>query len=246
MPQRTLDDLSGAFAPVLNPLLLTRVHELNLDYVELLIAQCVAPESGAQLEFLPLRLPETLRTLDANACSALARASFTLFSLGFEDHEFWRTATASMSRPALNARYATEPTVRLQSSFCELALLHAWHVAATSFTAARLLYSMPESTAALLLSTPLWQLRRIANDHPGVLMPRWPTNPRFWPDLVRFAVEGDARRLETAQLLGAQLIAAELEAASAADRRVKSPAALRSPHLRARRLRMDARIRPNG
>ena len=43
------------------------------------------------------------------------------------------------------------------------------------------------------------------------MTPRWPANPAFWPDLIRFAASGDSRRLETTQLLGNQLIAVELE-----------------------------------
>jgi hypothetical protein len=54
-------------------------------------------------------------------------------------------------------------------------------------------------------------------------MPRWPTNPGFWPDLARFAAAGDQQRLATAKLLGSQLIAAELQGS-----------AVQSPRLRAR------------
>ena len=70
-----------------------------------------------------------------------------------------------------------------------------------------------DAVAECIADTPLWQLRRIAVDYAGLLMPRWPTNPCFWPDLVRFAAAVMPRRLATAQLLGSQLIAAELELA---------------------------------
>jgi hypothetical protein len=66
-------------------------------------------------------------------------------------------------------------------------------------------------------------VRRLSVHHASLLMPRWPTNPGFWPDLVRFAAAGDHHRLATAKILGSQLIAAELQAS-----------ALHSPRLRAR------------
>lgn len=238
-------DLSTASGPVLSRSLLARVHEINLDYVELLVGEACLPEPGAQLNYLPDKLLQALSALTPAARSALANAPFTLYSLGFEDSEFWRAATGSSAGTTVHTRYAATPAATVQQRFCELALLHAWHVAASGATAARVLYSMPETTSTRLQSTPLWQLRRIAHDYPGLLMPRWPTNPRFWPDLVHFAAVGDARRLATAQLLGAQLIAAELEAATASSERrvMRSPVALRSPHLRAKRLRLEARIR---
>ncbi len=82
-----------------------------------------------------------------------------------------------------------------QCSFCELALLHAWHVAAKNTMAARMVYAMPYATARRLVNTPLWQIRCIAGSYSELMMLRWPTNPAFWPDLIRFAASNDARRL---------------------------------------------------
>jgi hypothetical protein len=73
---------------------------------------------------------------------------------------------------------------------------------------------MPDSTALRLVAMPMWRVKRIAAEHANLLAPRWPTNPRFWPDLVRFATQEDLPQLETAKLLGNQLIAAELTAAA--------------------------------
>jgi hypothetical protein len=73
------------------------------------------------------------------------------------------------------------------------------------------LFGMREDIASKLTRIPLWQLRRIAVDYPGLLTPRWPGNPAFWPDLIRFAAAGNSKKLETTQLLGNQLTAAELD-----------------------------------
>ena len=234
----TMEDSPGASAPVLSAALLARVHELNLDYVELLISEHASPGCAAQLQHLPPRLLPTLASLCASSRRALAATPFTLYSLGFEDDGFWRSACATQAQP-VGQRYSSDGGASLQRPFCELALLHAWHVAVCSPLAARMVYAMPEATAHRLAATPLWQIRRIANDHPELLAPRWPTNQAFWPDLTYFAATGDAQRLRTAQLLGHQLIAAELEyaAAQGCDGKRAHLPLWRSPRLRVRRLR---------
>jgi hypothetical protein len=122
--------------------------------------------------------------------------------------------------------------------------MHAWHVATTNPLAARVVYAMPHATAQRLAAAELWQIRCIATSHATLLMPRWPTNPAFWPDLIRFAAANDTRRLLTAQLLGSQLIAAELELACAMSRRdPRISPSIASPRLRARKLQLDPRSR---
>jgi hypothetical protein len=234
---RTMEGSQGASAPVLSAALLARVHELNLDYVELLVSEQMSPGGAAQLQHLPPRLPPMIASLSDSSRRSMAAAPFTLYSLGFEDEGFWRAACAPQTQP-LGRRCSSGEGGWLQGPFCELALLHAWHVATCSPLAARMVYAMPEATAHRLAATPLRQIRRIANDHTELLAPRWPANPAFWPDLVYFAAAGDAQRLRTAQLLGHQLIAAELEyvAARSSDRRAPPPL-WRPPRLRVRRLR---------
>jgi hypothetical protein len=235
---RTMEGSPGASAPVLSAALLARIHELNLDYVELLISERASQGCAAQLQHLPPRLLPTIASLGASSRRALAAAPFTLYSLGFEDEAFWRAACATQAQP-LGQRYSSVGGGWLQGAFCELALLHAWHVATCSPLAARMVYAMPEATAHRLAATPLWQVRWIADNHSDLLAPRWPTNPAFWPDLLYFAATADAQRLRIAQLLGHQLIAAELEYAAARDGGGKRapPPLWRSPRLRVRRLR---------
>lgn len=231
-------------APVLDPALLARIQQLNLDYLELLVAEHAGGECAAQLQHLPPTQRAALAALPANALRLLAATPYTLYSLGLEDENFWGSICASAVEGApasVVQRYARTNDASAQRAFCELALLHAWHVAATNSMAARVVYAMPYTTAQRLAATPLWHITRIAASHATLLMPRWPTNPAFWPDLIRFAAANDMRRLIPAKLLGVQLVAAELEVACPLSR-PRGPF-IASPRLRARKLQMEPRGR---
>src|SRR5262245_25045803 len=148
------DELPGASAPVLSEPLLARIHELNLDYVDLLVAECAAPGPDRQLHHLPERLWSALAALPRTARALLARSPFTLYSLGFEDESFWASACAATTTP-IAQRYARSEADAVQSSFRELALLNAWHVASSNRLAARVLLAMPDATAQKFSATPL-------------------------------------------------------------------------------------------
>jgi hypothetical protein len=203
------DGFPGVVTPVLTADLLDHVGQLNLDYLDLLVAEYSCPD-GSGARDLPERVLEALRKTSQDARQLLAKAAFSLYSLGFEDQSFWRSALRADSRP-IDGRYGVPAGVVVQSSFCEIALLHAWHVAVSQPIAARVLYGMPPPLIEQLSRARLWQLRRIALDYPGLLMPRWPANPCFWPEMIRFAATGDLRRLHTLQQLGHQLIAIDLQ-----------------------------------
>lgn len=246
MSQSQVDCLPGSSAPVLSAALLARIHDLNFDYLELLAAEKAAADGAGQLQHLPGRLHGAIGALTDASRKLLAAMPYTLYSLGFEDEAFWRAAcnaASASARVSVDQRYAPGPSQSPMALFAELALVHAWHVASSSALAARVLYAMSDATARALGCAQLWYVRRIATDHPALLMPRWPTNPGFWPDLVRFAAANDTERLATAKLLGNQLIAAELELTAVRDG--KAPAAhaasIQSPRLRARRLQFGMR-----
>ena len=227
MSRHLTEELPGASTPILSAAVLARIHELNLDYIELLAAErnAVGANDG-QLQHLPCKLHSAIAEMSPAARASLAALPYTLYSLGFEDEKLWRALAqpaalaASMS---MSERYSQPRDASLQASLCEVALLYAWHVTTSSPLAARLIYAMPQAVAERLLAAPPWYVRRLSVHHASLLLPRWPTNPGFWPDLVRFAVAGDQQRLATAKVLGSQLIAAELQAS-----------AWQSPRLRAR------------
>jgi hypothetical protein len=207
--------LPGVVTPILTSELLGRIYQLNLDYLELMMAAHTSPAAGG-MRFLPDRVLDSLCKTTHETRQKIATTAISLYSLGFEDQEFWRTALRFDEQP-IDGRYGALSSSVVQSSFCELALLHAWHVAVTQPIAARVVYGMPTAIIDRMARVRLWQLRRIAVDYPGLLMPRWPANPCFWADMIKFAASGDHRRLHTLQQLGHQLIAIDLQ--SSADKR---------------------------
>jgi hypothetical protein len=239
-----LDRETEAGAPILHPALLARIHQLNFDYLELLVAERDATDASTQLQYLPPRQRGALGALSPRALRTLAAMPFSLYSLGFEDENFWNAVceSATSSSSAVQ-RYARVGDASAQCSFCELALMEASQVAGKNVMAGRMMYAMPYATARRLINTPLWQIRCIAGSYGELMMPRWPTNPAFWPDLIRFAASNDTRRLHATRLLGVQLIAAELEVSCELSRRHPRIApALASPRLRARKLQLSPRI----
>ncbi|HEY4368175.1 MAG TPA: hypothetical protein VGN07_13160 [Steroidobacteraceae bacterium] len=203
----------GSHAPVLHPALLARVHELNRDYVELLLLETVHPPYLSPIEVLPEKVRDALACVAPAWRAQIAACPFALYSLRFDDQQFWHTALDDLSsgsavEPAhesLESRYAVHSARSLPGRFSEVAAFFAWHAATGNQVAARVLFAMPDALGERLSRTPLWQVRRVALEYPGLLIPRWPTNPGFWPDLVRFAGACDMHRLETARLLGSQL-----------------------------------------
>jgi hypothetical protein len=207
--------MPGVVTPILTSELLGRIYQLNLDYLELLIAEHASAALGG-VRFLPNRVSDALCKSSHEGRQKIANTAISLYSLGFEDQDFWRTALRFDDQP-IDGRYGVPSASLVQSSFCELALLHAWHVAVTQPIAARMVYGMPMPIIDRMAQVRLWQLRRIAVDYPGLLMPRWPSNPCFWSDMIKFAMSGDMRRLHTLQQLGHQLIAIDLQ--TSADKR---------------------------
>jgi hypothetical protein len=235
---RIAKERSDASAPVLHAPLLERIQHLNLDYLELLCAEHAASDCAAQLQYFAPSLVQAIVALSPAARQALAAAPFALYSFGFDDSRFWRAACECSAQP-VTQRYAFANEAWLQGPFSEIALLHAWHAAASNPLAARMVYAMPPATAERLASAPLHQVKRIASDYPALLAPQWPTNPGFWPDLVSFAARRDAPRLRLAQLVGHHLIADELECAlgQLTGGTSVSLRSARAARLRARKLR---------
>ena len=96
---------------MLSAAVLARIHELNLDYLELLAAE----HNGGgvingQLQHLPCKLHATIAGLVAvGAHGRWPALPYTLYSLGFEDEKLWRSlAEPARWRPSLSLseRYA--------------------------------------------------------------------------------------------------------------------------------------------
>jgi hypothetical protein len=205
MRKRSRDSLPGFVAPVLTAPILNGIHQLNRDYVELLIAD----DSERHVESLPPAIINALRALSPPARAMLTNCPFALYSLAIESQDFWRNHQDDLARAKVDgASQSASP----HTAFAINALFFAWHIANSQRVAAKVLYSMADTAIDRLIPLPLGELQRIARGGSELLAPRWPGNSAFWPDLIRFAALGDAQRLTTTQLLGSQLIAADLRA----------------------------------
>jgi hypothetical protein len=221
MAALTTDGETGSFAPVPKRLL-RRLAGLNVDYLELLATDPLHPESPDHgLQYLPRPVVQQLASLSCEARLALGRCPFALFTLGFGNAGFWTQAVQGAEDATAHSRYCRPVTAGPPSSlFADAVLTFAWHLAMTSRISARLLLGMTDPVADVLKHAPLWHLRRITSDYPDLVMPRWPGNPCFWPDVIRFAARADWTNLANATVLGRQLTAAELDVAAATGRRI--------------------------
>jgi hypothetical protein len=211
MSDYNMDVVTGERAPVLATALLAHVHALNRDYVGLLIAAGTQSADCMTGATLGPKVLDALARMDVRARRALAACPYTLFTFGFQDHRFWSAVLSDAGQQgALHARLGGTSVAPLRSAFTAGAIYLAWHVALSHRIAARVLFGMPEEVATQFAQAPLWRLQRVVLDYPELLAPRWPANPAFWPDLVRFAAARDTNKLTTTQLLGHQFIAAEL------------------------------------
>jgi hypothetical protein len=206
MPRRK-DRPHGAPAPVLTAPTLSAIHDLNNDYLDLLIADREAQHVAKPL---PAAVVAGLADLDSSARRAIAACPFALYSLGIDHQDFWRIAAGPRHVAEEAVRYRPLMSLSAASSFGIGALFFAWHVASTQRMAARVCFAIPDFVIDGLAGLRLWDLQRIARERPALMRPRWPAHAGFWPDLIRFAARGDIDRLNTTQLLGSHLIAGEL------------------------------------
>jgi len=221
-------------APVLTVALLTRMQRLNLEYLQLLleIGHTGAQLSGpcAHAESLPASTLQNLRQLSPSALQSMAATPYALYTLGFEDQEFWLATLGAAAngssmhgsgvhdsslRVAEEATSASEFGCRLprHAAFGEVVIFFAWHMSVANPWAARVMCGMPAAVSACLQTASFGKLQSVMRTCPWVLMPRWSSHLRFWPDLVRLAAGGDVPALRQTQLLGNQLMACDLRLA---------------------------------
>jgi hypothetical protein len=195
----------------ISAVLLARLRELNGDYLEFLSdAQTAEAFGGCEL---PTGILRALAALSPDARRVFAASPFALFSLRFSDAEFWSRAIQNITREPAIARYGCMATPdRPRCAFVAVALTFAWHVVQSDRMAARLLFGIPDAVGRILAHASLSRLGQLAGE-PGLIAPRWSNNPRFWPDILKFAAVKDWSRLVNACALGRQLTAAEFESA---------------------------------
>ncbi len=226
MPTRSRDCSSISHAPVLTPQLLSRIHQLNLEYLQLLI-DTPEPSLCAHAEAMPVVIRQSLGTLPQSALQMLSIAPYAVYTLGFEDQDFWLATLSGVEPSGAHGLYVADSAssachLQRHAAFCETIIFFAWHVAVANRLAARVLLGMPAPVIERLQSAPFRKLQQVMRACPWLLMPRWPVNPRFWPDLLRFAALGNAARVRESHLLGSQLIASDLRLAESPQPEVAS------------------------
>jgi hypothetical protein len=164
---------------------------------------------------MPSSLAASLDELTERVLDELAHCAYALFDLEFANGRLWRrllvTPAAADGSAASVSLVPASPEL---DRFLEAALGYAWHVCQGRESAARQLFGMTRLTFEVFRETSFWALIRSSDCARGLLGARWPDNPCFWPDLIRFAARGDLRGLAPARLVGVQLIARDLASAS--------------------------------
>jgi hypothetical protein len=142
--------------------------------------------------------------LSAAQRAAVANCPYALFDLRFGDDAYWpeRLAGTSIS-------VADEPCLNQASlDFVRLALFYAWHVAASTALAARLLLGMHSATAAAFRRITIDVLPSLAAAEAMNLTARWSDCHTYWSGLLGAAARADLTALRRVQLSGLQLAAA--------------------------------------
>jgi len=196
--------------PIRAPLL-HNLYALNRRYLDILIA---APSAKGTTEARRDRnLPESVRcslgVLHDADLHALAQCPYTLFDFAFHEPHLWRS-----QRLRGQEIFDGFEGAGSKLEFARAALYFVWHAARIDVMFARFAFGMCAEVTRAVTELSVTNVACIASESMEHLAPRWPTNPCFWPDLIRFAAVES--RLPAAKLLGCQLLAADRVGAVAA------------------------------
>lgn len=196
--------------------------QLNVDFLKLLIAANQPDVQASLITRSQLSLP-SVQTTALSECSdeaiqTMAACGFSLFTFSFHLADMWERMAKNAVQQSSVQRYAGDagsanhsPIEVAYAGFAECALFFAWHLAQHQPMTARIMLGMREETAAILAPLQLWQCRQIAQRSYQMLTPRWPNNPYFWVDMLRYSTTRDEEHLKFARLMGTQLIARDME-----------------------------------
>lgn len=199
--------------------------QLNVDFLKLLVTCCQHGAESSSITRSQLCLPTvqavTLANCSDDSLQVMSAVGFSLFTFNLHQADLWERLAKNTSQQSSMQRYAVESTdgsvkasgvEAAYAGFAECALFFAWHLAQEQQTMdARVLLGMREETATVLNSLELWQCRHIAQRNYQMLTPRWPHNPYFWVDLLRYGDTREEQHFKFARLMGTQLIAKDLE-----------------------------------
>jgi hypothetical protein len=182
---------------------LAPLHDLNLRFLDLVGSHAGGWRTSGALD-LPGGASSRLGPMTAAQRAAAAHCPYALFDLRFRDEAHW----SARLQGAAQWRVADEPAEEDIANFVRLALFYAWHVAATTRHAARLLLGMSERTAGAFRATTLNCLPTLVASEAANLSARFLESGAYWSALMAAAVRRDEQKLRKVQLFGLQLAAA--------------------------------------
>jgi hypothetical protein len=195
----------GAAAGAWDPGVLGPVREINEQVVDSLCEATVAtPKPCTGL--LDVVRREFLQA-SVEARQRLAAAPFLLLDAGFADSASWVRPSGVQEVSAKSG--ASMPVLDLPIGIVHRTLLLGWHLARTNRLAARVALGMTPTCAELIGSLRLRDLETLAERDRGCVRLRWERRTELWRPLLLAAASGQWPLLESLQMRGLQLLAAE-------------------------------------
>jgi hypothetical protein len=161
----------------------------------------VAAAPGLQAQWHALDLPARLR---------LAACPFLLVDAGFAQPERWGRPPNLAVQETLPLRTLLASRSVLSTPLVRRVLLLAWHMARANRTNAGIALGMSRRCAGMVADCRLADLEDLAERRPAWIRPRWDQRSDVWRAWLSAAASQTPRRLETLQLWGLQMLAAEV------------------------------------
>lgn len=196
---------------VLNAATLDNLYCINRIFLDTLAASSPRPRALSETSLLTQQIVAGIADLSCERRRTFAQSPFSLFDAQFSAGAFWTQLICSVREPMGPALEGSDPTGL--KSFSQLALFYAWHVARVDSLAARIFLGMSQTTQEVFAQLSLPHLQQLALTQPSLVTPRWSDRSTVWQILLGSAHLG-ANHLAQTRMLGIQLIAGDLAAAS--------------------------------
>ena len=153
-----------------------------------------------------------LRAARSSTLDAMAACCYALFALDPARMTLGVLPSSPAVHDPVTGRYgAAMPGSEAWQSFALEAVSFAWMLGRQSPLSVHLMLGLSHTVATSLAALDPGSLRYVADRQPLPLVPRWHSNPCFWPDLLLAASGEDALRMDFARLHGLQLLAADTQ-----------------------------------
>ena len=177
--------------------ILEPLAELNLEVLDALAG------TAAQLRW-------PWRVLGEPARQRLAHSPFLLVDAAFARPELWAALPRVGVHEGLPSSAVPAQRGPLPTPLLRRVLLFAWHLARANRLAARIALGMSAPCAGLVAACRFADLEALAERRPSWIRPRWDDRPDVWQAWLAAAAEESPRALESLQLWGLQMLAAEV------------------------------------